>query len=443
MPIPLGESFTGDVAQGVQDTIGRGVLANVIGLPVDLYQTVAGRPSTISQPEHKWDVKTHRFVPIGEDKPAEHPFHTEMLDKEKPVMGSEFVGDYLEAKGQVSPNRNPVAETLAGFVDPITAPAALAKGGAAALKAAPHTAMFLGLAKGDVAPQALQQAKKFTASRVAPEVTWHQTGWGKDPLGNWITEVSDDKAVLDKKKLQSFITPGKLSDVLTHDELYKASPSFKNIKIQYRPEQSHSSYDAGNDLITIGMDTMHARDPVNTLRSVLHETQHAAQSRYELPRGGASNMAFRDTKAFMKGDKPSDAKPIEKITNRIFADKIKSLASSDDPTRLLTLDEYVKKTNPDASMVTTDIKDRYHKYKTWYHTNRIDAQNEAATEWYERLHGETQARITGSPERQDKTTEERRKLFPLGRDYHKMVTGFFPEDTIFRGDSISPLRGKP
>jgi hypothetical protein len=82
------KQFRSDVGQGVTDAANRGVIGGLLGGPVDLL-TMAMRP-------------------LG-------------YKTEKPVMGSEWIGDKLQSMGAVSGNRNMIAEGLAGVALPMGA----------------------------------------------------------------------------------------------------------------------------------------------------------------------------------------------------------------------------------------------------------------------------------------------------------------------------------
>ena len=75
------------VGRGLLDTGNRGIVAGLLGAPVDL-TTMALRP-------------------LGYTVPT-------------PVGGSEWIGNKMQQYGIVSPQRNALAEALAGFVDPAT-----------------------------------------------------------------------------------------------------------------------------------------------------------------------------------------------------------------------------------------------------------------------------------------------------------------------------------
>lgn len=97
--------------QAGTDVINRGTIAGTLGTPVDLANTA--------------------LQAVG-------------LGSEKPVLGSEWIGDKMQQAGMVSPERRPVAEFAAGFINPETAAtkgAMLAK--ALASKTAPLHAMMV------------------------------------------------------------------------------------------------------------------------------------------------------------------------------------------------------------------------------------------------------------------------------------------------------------
>lgn len=101
MPSPIRRQrrSIGEVASdwlgATTDVLNRGLVAGVVGAPVDIASTVL-RP----------------FIPgIGES----------------PVGGSEWIGNKMQQAGMVSSKRRPIAEFAASLIDPATAPAAIAK----------------------------------------------------------------------------------------------------------------------------------------------------------------------------------------------------------------------------------------------------------------------------------------------------------------------------
>lgn len=105
--------FYKDMAGGVRDVVGRGVVGGALGAPVDIANMAMGALG----------------VPVSQT----------------PVMGSEWLGKKLQQAGVVSDKRNPIGETIASLIDPATAGAGAAKLGAlGASIAAPLAAMAIG-----------------------------------------------------------------------------------------------------------------------------------------------------------------------------------------------------------------------------------------------------------------------------------------------------------
>ena len=118
--------FRKDVVRGALDAVNRGAVAGTLGGPVDL-ATMALRP-------------------LG---------YTE----EKPVMGSEWIGDKLRRLGLVTDNRNPVAEALAS----VAIPGALSRAAPAVFAAEQRAAQNM-----------MQQSPMNAATRgQAGAIVWH------------------------------------------------------------------------------------------------------------------------------------------------------------------------------------------------------------------------------------------------------------------------------
>lgn len=82
------------IGRGVTDSVNRGAIGGILGAPVDIANTA--------------------MKPFG-------------FGADKPVMGSEWLGDKMQQIGMVSNQRNPVAEGFASFIDPATIGAGAAK----------------------------------------------------------------------------------------------------------------------------------------------------------------------------------------------------------------------------------------------------------------------------------------------------------------------------
>lgn len=95
------------VRQGLTDSINRGLIGGIVGAPVD--------------------IANMALKPFG-------------YGSERPVMGSEWIGQQMQNAGLVSGNRNALAEGLASFIDPATI-------GAGAAKLAGTVPAIVGMAK--------------------------------------------------------------------------------------------------------------------------------------------------------------------------------------------------------------------------------------------------------------------------------------------------------
>lgn len=114
--------FRADVGQGLLGALNRGAVGGLLGGPVD--------------------IATMAMRPLG-------------YRVEKPVGGSEWIGDQMERMGIVGPQRNAVAETLASVAGP-----------AAMMRAAP--AVF---AAEQAIPKAVEKYGMAAERAIAPAVT--------------------------------------------------------------------------------------------------------------------------------------------------------------------------------------------------------------------------------------------------------------------------------
>jgi len=108
-------------------------------------------------------------------------------------------------------------------------------------------------------------------------------------------EIDDSKAKLNN----DLIIKGskktlKLSDVLSHDNLFKEYPNFKNIKVKLDESQlfRNADYNPDNKTITIGTNGYFGVGvhPDLLKRTILHEVQHIAQVTENFARGGSPNI---------------------------------------------------------------------------------------------------------------------------------------------------------
>jgi len=90
------------IRQGFTDAVNRGAVAATLGAPVDMANTALNLgKAAVGYLGNKAGVLSASQMPQPE---------------EKPFLGSEFIGNQMQRFGVVSPNRNALAEGLAGFL---------------------------------------------------------------------------------------------------------------------------------------------------------------------------------------------------------------------------------------------------------------------------------------------------------------------------------------
>jgi hypothetical protein len=147
------------------DILNRGTVAGTLGGPVDL--------------------ATMLMAPFG-------------YDIEKPVMGSEWIGDKMQAAGMVSGKRYPVEEMLASFVDPFSGiPAAM--GMAKVYHGSPHLfdkfdASKIGSGEGAQAyghGLYFAESPEVAGTYVQSDRTYNRNSGGLTPLQENISDLMD------------------------------------------------------------------------------------------------------------------------------------------------------------------------------------------------------------------------------------------------------------
>jgi hypothetical protein len=174
---------------------------------------------------------------------------------------------------------------------------AMTMGGGGSL--VPKPANSLGMFGGRLAKTAnlekLAQAEKFEKVGVHPDTIWKATGWGRGKDGQWRFEIPDNKASMKPNadmEMEAWGPKGdgtfghnaKASDVIDHEELFKAYPALRETTVV--PDNSGnlgSSYGG-----KIGLRT--GRDATNTRSTMLHEMQHEVQKIENFARGNNGSM---------------------------------------------------------------------------------------------------------------------------------------------------------
>lgn len=170
------------------------------------------------------------------------------------------------------------------------------------LSAGPGTMM--GVTSRTFGKAALDRAQMMEMGGSHPEDIWRETGNYRGVEGRWRQEISDNAAKLKdnaagiladaheapKTDLQSALPGGaadtRLAHILDHRELYDAYPWTQNIKVRLFPNMGNgAAYDEITNTIKLG--TRAANE-----ETVLHEVQHAIQSREGFAKGGAQAEKF-------------------------------------------------------------------------------------------------------------------------------------------------------
>jgi len=229
-------------------------------------------------------------------------------------------------------------------------------------------------------------AKALEKEGVAPETIWSQTGNVKAPDGKWRQEIADTNVDLvpNYKKLIKDYGVRKQSGILSHNNLYEAYPELKDAYMQQLRASEVASGtrgSAGNNTIELNF----SKDPKNKLISTaLHENQHLIQDLENTARGGSpenfpSSQDINDAKIMAnlinKGSLPSEA-------SKWFKDNL----------------------NRNPSLSAMDLATK----------QNVDLFNmPSATNQYERLLGEAEARLTEN--RFPLTQEQRLQYYPYAQ----------------------------
>lgn len=310
------EQLRGDVLSGFSNAVLRGGLATAIGAPIDLGNGLLNAARM-----------TYGFLgnKLGVLSPDQMPEPVE-----NPWGGSEHVGNFMQEKGIIDGKRNAIAELLAGFITPATPKISASLGSSAekviekAAKNATTTGeisrmpmakqrgIFAGVGAKTADIQSLEKAKTLELSGVSPEEVWKKTGWGKAPDGKWRFEIPDDQASFrmdfdsllpQKSNNYKSGTDVGVGGGFSHKPLYEAYPEIlreERLNIgklpSWMPDSSNSgSYKKGEVYVR-------NKDEGGAKSTLLHELQHAVQTREGLQSGGNQNNLDFDSYRRLAGE---------------------------------------------------------------------------------------------------------------------------------------------
>lgn len=131
----------------------------------------------------------------------------------------------------------------------------------------------------------LDQAKAMLENGADEVEIWQKTGWFKDKDEAWKFEIGDNKARLNP----NFKSGGRLSELLEHEELFKAYPELRDIKIKKIIDEKGEKlgyYDPNKKEIAI--------NNIGDKSTLMHEVQHAIQEIEGFAKGsGAKGENYR------------------------------------------------------------------------------------------------------------------------------------------------------
>ena len=175
----------------------------------------------------------------------------------------------------------------------------------------------------------LSRAKEMELNGEKAETIRPKTGWSRGLDNKWKFEIDDSKAKYKEEKIRL----GKavnLNEVLEHEDLFKAYPDLKKVKVK-----EISNLDA-RGIYSPNFDCIFINENLPTqekLKSLIHEVQHAIQVR----------------EGFAVGESP-DSKNRNQSAGEIEADDVKARQSMSKEERLNTFPESMKP-NQNADVV--------------------------------------------------------------------------------------------
>ena len=216
----------------------------------------------------------------------------EMPPKDGKGLTYRYTSPYFAEKFGISP-----AELIAGDVvgpgAPVSAATGLAKGAAATVKglnvadlAAASSALVTGIFAGKRARNlpklSYDRALEGEKAGVSKYQIYKETGFWKGPDGAWRFEISDMDISVDSSKIE--LAPGasgkdaygfgKMDEVVSHPELFKAYPELKDIVIKFDPKgmsgsRSYAGYYTRRESIPNPKYTPEGNEPLRVEREVI------------------------------------------------------------------------------------------------------------------------------------------------------------------------------
>jgi hypothetical protein len=337
------------IRQGFTDAVNRGAVAATLGAPVDMANTALNLgKAAVGYLGNKAGVLSADQTP-------------QLIDN--PIGGSEFIGNQMQRFGMVSPNRNALAEGLAGFLpmSPSTSGKAVAAIAGGGMVPGLEAATFIGPNAKTWDAAAATRAVEMEKSGVPAKQIWSETGTFRGADGLLRQEISDraaqnkftppDVFTLRDINRGEFIKPDDfmvkypntpeaaalrmnnsiqanslmpdaptLKDTLSHPELFSAYPEASNIRMimsNLRPVGS-GGYSSAEKAIVLGPSAGKNADSI-----LMHEAQHAIQHREGFARGGDPEEFTNYSNALKRAKANGGVDPVTGDADFVIEDQIK------------------------------------------------------------------------------------------------------------------------
>ncbi|MCU0501533.1 MAG: hypothetical protein MUC51_07160 [Anaerolineae bacterium] len=243
----------------------------------------------------------------------------------------------------------------------------------------------------------LGKAKAMVKAGEDPVKVWQETGWTDQfPDGKWRFEISDKKAKV-KPNPADYRQDRLINESVTHPDYFAAYPQLRDMTgtfdLQYAGLPGRGSTQFLEDFPNIEVISGRAeRKPIT-----IHEMQHVVQGEEKFAKGGAPEQAFRDPRVYGSAAEGSD------VARKMLEDRLADMQ------RPMRIEDYAR-VAWQSDNVTKEIADDYKNnylaaLRDIAPQARLSAEESVAKDWYRRLAGEAEARLTQS--RMDLTPAER------------------------------------
>jgi len=257
----------------------------------------------------------------------------------------------------------------------------------------------------------LMRAEDMALDKQAPQRIWNETGWVQRPDRQWRYEIPDENAVLDQLRANYLPSDKRLpmGNIFHHRGAYEAYPEMKDLQFGHSsqlPQGTMGYFMPGGEKPDIlrraaGLPPRHSDPelvisagltPKDKRETILHEMQHVIQGKEGFALGGAPPSKIKlgtpEFEVFKELKRTFDPNKLEKMSQREFSDLF----------------------GAGQEMVTKEVRDRFTDAMRSGAGRDKAAETFAKREAYNRLLGESEARLT--QKRSMMSPEELAKTFP-------------------------------